>query len=132
MMLAKLACLLTAAVLVAETLPLLVTMDGIPVGELRPSCDLRDPACTDIPSGGIAGAMGMDRDCGSVNAVGLAECLDLEVIPHPEGYRLILRTRKGGWRPEDPARDPLLKPDAWWRCAVNPDAPNCDENDGSP
>ncbi len=114
-MLAKLMYLITAPVLVAETPSLLVTLDGIPIGELRPSCDLRDPACTDIPAGKIAGAIGMDRACGRVNAVGLAECLDLEVIPHPEGYRLILRTPEGGWLPEGNE----------WRCFLYPGDPLC-------
>ena len=92
---------------------LLVTLDGIPIGEFRPSCDVRDLQCKAIPSGQIAGAIGMDRDCGHVNAVGLAECLDLEVIPHPEGDRLILRTRKGGWRTPE------------WECYLRPQGPRC-------
>ncbi len=85
-----------------ETLPpwpadgLLVTVDGIPVGELRPGCDLRDELCTGIPSGAIARAIGMDRDCGRVNAVELAECLTIEVIPNLDGGRLILRSWQGG------------------------------------
>ncbi len=107
-MLAKLAFLLTAPVLVAETPSLLVTLDGIPVGELRPSCDLRDRACTEIPSGATARAIGMDRDCGDVNVHGLAECLTVEVIPNPEGHRLILRSWQGGYR--TPEWDCLLDP----------------------
>ena len=108
MMLAKLAFLLTAPVLVAETPSLLVTLDGVPVGELRPRCDLRDELCTGIPSGAIARAIGMDRDCGRVNAVGLAECLTIEVIPNLDGGRLILRSWQGGYR--TPEWDCLLDP----------------------
>ncbi len=92
---------------------LLVTFDGIPVGELRPSCDLRNPACTEIPSGEIARAIGMDRDCGDVNVQGLAECLTVEVIPNPEGYRLILRSWQGGYRTQE------------WDCLLDPSG--CDD-----
>ncbi len=75
---------------------LLVTMNGLPLGELKPECDIEDPACLTIPSGAVAQAIGQSEDCGDVSASGLADCLGIEVIVNTEGGRLILRTREPG------------------------------------
>jgi len=95
------ALLLTGCALATDAPePLLVLVDGLPVGELdRPDCDLREETCKIIPSGALGKALGIDRDCGYVSATGLATCLGIQVRPNVEsGMIQILTSKNPGFR----------------------------------
>jgi hypothetical protein len=95
--------LVTGAATAKETSKrLLVLVNGLPLGEIdRPNCDLREETCQVIPSGAIGQAIGIDRDCGYVNATGLAACLEIDVHPNVEGgvIQILTRWSDPGFRP---------------------------------
>jgi hypothetical protein len=69
-------------------LPVELRIDGERRGWLYTCCGVDDARCTDIPSGVVAGELGVERDCGRVNAAGLATCLGVEVRT-PTNYQLL-------------------------------------------
>ena len=76
-------------------LPVELHIGGERRGWLYTCCGVDDARCVDIPSGAIARELGVERDCGDVNAIGLAACLGVE-LSTPTNYQLFVRTGRGG------------------------------------